>query len=71
MLIFKEQNNSLPKKLKDAYDTKRIILKANKKGWMTTEIMDEWVQEVWVPNTNRNKSYLLTGTHLHAIKTKN
>ena len=32
MLIFKESTGQLPKKLKDAYDEKKIILKANKNG---------------------------------------
>ena len=70
MLIFKENSGNLPKKFKDAYDNKRIILKANRKGWMTQELMDEWVQEVWVPNTNRNKSYLITWDSFACHKNK-
>ena len=60
MLIFKEGGGTLPKKLIDAYDSRRIILRANKKGWMNQELMKQWVKEVWLPNTNRSKSYLLT-----------
>jgi len=59
MLIFKESNGQLPKKLKDAYDKNRIIIKANQKGWMTQSLMEEWVKENWAPVLDKNKSYLL------------
>ena len=59
MLIFKESSGNLPQKLQDAYDPTRIVIRANKKGWMTQELMLDWVKEVWVPNTDRDKSYLM------------
>jgi hypothetical protein len=59
MLIFKENSGNLPKKLQGAYDSRRVVIRANKKGWMTQELMEDWMKEVWIPNTDRNKSYLM------------
>lgn len=59
MLIFKEGNGQLPKKIQEAYDGTRIVLKANKIGWMNKQSMQEWVDEVWVPVLKDDESYLL------------
>ncbi len=59
MLIFKETNGKLPKKLLNVYDNKKIVIKANKNGWMTTQLMKEWVEEIWRPNIIPEHGYLL------------
>lgn len=58
-IIFKEATGELPKKLKDVYDPKKVVLKGNRKGWMNTELMNKWVEEVWIPNICKETSYLL------------
>jgi len=59
MLIFKETNGNLPKKIKNAYDHRRIVPTANSKGWMNTTIMKEWIQEVRASNIRKDESYIL------------
>jgi hypothetical protein len=47
MVIFKEQSGNLPQKdQQDKYDSTKIIVKANKKGWMNEAILEEWIEEV-------------------------
>ncbi len=59
MIIFKEGNGQIPKKLKDTYDNSRVVLKGNKSGWMTSKVLEEWIKEVWEPNIEEGTSYLL------------
>ena len=59
MLIFKEASRELPKKLKDAYDDQRIIIRANKKGWMNEKLFKEWVEKAWKSATKTDESYVL------------
>lgn len=70
LLIFKENSGELPKKLKDAYDSRRIVIKANKKGWMTTQLMKEWVKEIWAPNIVKDKPYLMIWDSFQCHKDK-
>lgn len=49
----------MPKKLQNAYDEKKIIVRANKKGWMNQELMKEWVRKVWIPHIKKDRSYLM------------
>jgi len=47
MITFKEQSGNLPQKdQQDKYDSIKIIVKANKKGWMNEAILEEWIEEV-------------------------
>jgi len=59
MVLFKETTGQLPKKIQDAYDSKKVVLKGNKSGWMTTELLKEWIAKAWVPNIAKDTSYLL------------
>ena len=68
MLIFKEANGKLPKKLKNVYDERRFVLKANAKGWMNSNLLKQWVDEVWKPNINKEQSYLLIWDSFSAHK---
>lgn len=68
MLIFKESNGELPKKMKDMYDPKRVVLAANHKGWMNSKILNQWVQKVWIPNAKKDESYLLVWDSFSAHK---
>lgn len=68
MLIFKEASGALPKKLRDTYDPKKIVLKANSKGWMNSTLLLDWVKEIWAPNVKEGESYLLIWDSFSAHK---
>ncbi len=59
MLIFKESSGTIPKKIKDMYDKKKIVIKGNHQGWMNAQLLQEWVDEVWKPNIIDEKGYLM------------
>jgi len=58
-LIFKEPKGNLPKKLFNVYNPKRVVIKANTNGWVNKKILQEWVNEIWIPNIKKDTSYLL------------
>ena len=58
-LVFKESSGKLPQKIERAYDSERIVIKGNSKGWMNGGLMKDWVEEVWAPNIETDKNYLL------------
>jgi len=70
MIVFKESSGNLPKKIQGAYDSKRIIIKANKKGWMNETLLEEWINEIWAPNIKQNESYILIWDSFAPHKTK-
>ncbi len=70
MLIFNEATGILPKKIQDKYDEHKIIIKANKKGWMNQKLLDDWIEEIWRPNLLNDESYLLIWDSLAPHKTK-
>lgn len=71
MIIFKESSGKLPKKLQNAYDDTKIVIKANSKGWMNKEVLKEWVKEIWTPYIMKHdKSFLMVWDSFSVHKDK-